>query len=117
MKAKLRLERFALGACCAGLLSPSWAGEIVGVKYRGPVDLAPFSCEWTPQSSVVKRLCYDRKERYAVVNLAGTYYHHCEIPPGVLAAWRNAESLGRFYNAQVKGRFDCRVLRMPEYRK
>ena len=87
------------------------------MEYRGPVDLAPFPCEWTPQSSVVKRLCYDRKERYAVVNLAGTYYHHCEIPPGVLAAWRNAESLGRFYNAQVKGRFDCRVLRMPEYRK
>lgn len=94
--------------------SPS-AAETVTVKYRGPVDLAPFSCELT-QSSVVHRLCYDAREQYVVVNLSGTYYHYCEVPPRTVAAWRSADSLGRFFNANIKGRFDCRVNRMPSYR-
>ena len=93
------------------------SAESVFVKYRGPVDLAPFSCEWVTRSSLVQRLCYDPREQYVIVNLTGTYYHYCEIPPSTVAAWRAADSMGRFYNAAVKGRFDCRVNRIPEYRK
>jgi hypothetical protein len=91
--------------------------EQVYVKYRGPVDLSPFKCEWIERSSLVKRLCYDAKEKYVVVNLTGTYYHYCEVPPGVVASWRSADSMGRFYNSSVKGSFDCRLLRMPAYVK
>ncbi len=91
--------------------------ETVVVKYRGPVELSPFNCEWITRSSVVQRLCYDSHERYVIVNLNGTYYHYCEVPPNVVAAWRQADSMGRFYNAQVKARFDCRVLRVPPYGK
>ena len=91
--------------------------ETVIVKYRGPVDLAPFACEWITRSSVVQRLCYDRREQYVIVNLTGTYYHYCEVPPTLVSTWRQADSMGRFYNAQVKGRFDCRVLRVPSYTK
>ena len=90
---------------------------MVFVKYRGNVDLAPFECAWTPQSSVVKRLCHDRSERYVIVNLTGTYYHYCEVPPTVVTAWRSSESLGRYYNANIKGNFDCRVFRVPEYKR
>ena len=89
--------------------------ETVYVKYRGPVDLSPFGCEWITRSSFVQRLCYDASEQYVIVNLRGTYYHYCEVPASVVAAWRNAESIGGFYNASVKGRFDCRVLRVPSY--
>jgi len=89
--------------------------EIVYVKYRGPVNLAPFNCEWVTRSSVVERLCYDPKEQYVIVNLGGTYYHYCEVPSGVVSEWRDADSMGRYYNAQIKGRFDCRVNRMPTY--
>ena len=92
------------------------AGEVIQVKYRGPVDLATFDCEWTPQSSAVKRLCYDRKEQYVVVNLTGTYYHYCEVPQSVVTAWRGSESLGKFFNSRVKGNFDCRINRVPEYK-
>lgn len=103
-------------AICVGASLPAVAGEVVMVKYRGPVDLAPFTCEFVQRSSLVQRLCYDAREQYVIVNLSGTYYHYCEVPASTLAAWRGAESMGRFYNRNVKGRFDCRVNRVPAYR-
>jgi KTSC domain-containing protein len=102
----------------ASVISPTLStAETVVVKYRGPVDLSPFACEWVTRSSVVKRLCYDAREKYVIVNLTGTYYHYCEVPPDLVAAWRQADSMGRFYNGRVKGRFDCRVLRVPPYKR
>lgn len=89
--------------------------ESVYVKYRGPVNLAPFNCEWVTRSSVIQRLCYDSKEQYVIVSLAGTYYHYCEVPPEIVSQWCEADSIGRYYNAQTKERFDCRVNRMPAY--
>ena len=87
------------------------------VKYRGPVNLSPFACEWVDRSSLVKRLCYDAKEKYVVVNLTGTYYHYCEVPSAFVATWRSAESMGSFYRAHVKGNYDCRLFRVPPYSK
>jgi len=91
--------------------------ETVFVKYRGALDLEPFDCEWITRSSLVKRLCYDRDQQYVVVNLDGTYYHYCAIPPHVVEAWSTAESMGRFFNQQVKGRFDSRVSPPPDYHR
>ena len=105
-----------IGIIFAALSMPAFA-ETVYVKYRGQVDLAPFEFEWVSRSSVIKRLCYDSKEKYVVVNLTGTYYHYCEVPASVTADWRHAESMGRYYNAQVKGRFDCRTSRVRSYKK
>ena len=99
-----------------GLVPALCNAETVYVKYRGPVNLSQFKCDWISRSSLVKRLCYDKKEAYVIVNLNGTYYHYCEVPSSVIAAWRNAESMGRFYNANMKGRYDCRVLRIPPYK-
>lgn len=90
--------------------------ETVNVKYRGAVDLAPFQCESVNRSSLVTRVCYDRKEQYMVIGLQGTYYHYCEIDAGTVAALRGAESMGRFYNSNIKGRFDCRTHRVPAYK-
>lgn len=90
--------------------------ETVNVKYRGVVDLAPFQCETINRSSLVTRVCYDRKEKYMVIGLQGTYYHYCEIDPGTVAALRGAESMGQYFNANIKGRFDCRTHRVPAYR-
>lgn len=98
-------------------MSAAATAETVDVKYRGRVDLAPFDCEWIARSSLVKRLCYDSRERYAIVSLTGTYYHYCEVPPSVIGAWRKAESMGRFFNQNVKGNFDCRINRVPDYRR
>lgn len=91
--------------------------ETVYVKYRGPVDLAPFNCAWIARSSFIERLCYDSRERYIVVDLQGTYYHYCEVPAAIVDDWKNSDSMGRFYNANIKGRYDCRLLHMPSYER
>ena len=88
-------------SCAAG-------AETVVVKYAGPVDLAPFRCEWTPRSSFIRRLCHDPKRSYVVVNLAGVYYHYCSVPPTFVEAWLASDSVGRFYHARVKGQYSCR---------
>lgn len=99
------------------LLSLSTSAETVDVKYRGPVDLKPFACESIQRSSLVTRLCYDRREKYVIVQLArGTYYHYCGVPSGVVSEWRQADSMGKFFNANINGRFDCRVTSPPNYR-
>ena len=105
----------ACGSVAAALGFSTTASETVMVKYRGPVDLAPFVCESTPQSSLVKRLCYDAKQQYVLVNLQGTWYHYCEVPAVTVNAWQRSESLGRFFNANMKGQYDCRVNRVPTY--
>lgn len=90
--------------------------ESVFVKYRGPVDLAPFHCQTITRSSVVRRVCYDQQERYMLISLNGTYYHYCEIGAQTVSGLLSADSIGRYYNTFVKGNFDCRINRMPSYR-
>jgi KTSC domain len=89
--------------------------ETVSVKYRGEVDLAPFACEAITRSSFIERVCYDAKNAYMLINLSGTWYHYCEIGQGTVSSLLEAESMGRFYNASIKGNFDCRTHRIPAY--
>ena len=114
----IKAIRFLPAALVVGLTLASIAptrAETVVVKYRGPVDLAHMRCESITRSSFINRLCYDAKEKYVVVALDATYYHYCGVPADVVANWRAAESMGRFYNAQIKGRFDCRQGHVPAY--
>jgi hypothetical protein len=89
--------------------------ETADVKYRGPVDLEPFVCS-DVTSSFVRRVCYDKTNAYMLINLQGTWYHYCEIDGSTVASLIGAESVGRFYNASVKGHFDCRTKRVPTYK-
>jgi hypothetical protein len=89
--------------------------ETVLVKYRGAVDLKSFNCQWIERSSFIRRLCYDDGHKYVLVSLNGTYYHYCGVPAAVVDDWLASSSMGRFYNASVKGRFDCRVTPPPDY--
>jgi hypothetical protein len=86
------------------------------VKYRGPVDLAPFKCEAIDRSSFIRRVCYDAINNYMVVKLNETYYHYCDIDRATVDAFRAADSMGRFFNASIKGHFDCQTGRVPSYR-
>jgi KTSC domain len=89
--------------------------EVVHVKYRGDVNLAPFECTAIDRSSFVKRICYDRSNSYMLINLNGTYYHYCEIDGETAIGLLHAESVGRFFNANIRGRFDCRTHHVPNY--
>jgi hypothetical protein len=102
-------------ALCAG---PSLAhADSVYVKYRGEVDLNAFDCTDIARSSFINRVCYDQRNKYMLISLNGTYYHYCEIDAGTVSSLLNAHSMGAFYNANIKGDFDCRKNRVPEYRQ
>jgi hypothetical protein len=91
------------------------SSETVEVKYRGLVDLRSFSCNQVTRSSFINRVCYDSANEYMLISLNGVYYHYCEIDNGTVAALLSADSMGRYYNASIKGRFDCRTRRVPTY--
>jgi hypothetical protein len=102
------------------LISASASAETVNVKYRGIVDLEPFACTDTPRSSFIQRVCYDKAQSYMLINLRGTYYHYCELPPATFEEFLAAPSMGQFYNQNIKssgsdGPFDCRTHRVPGY--
>jgi len=94
---------------------PAAKSEVVTVKYRGPVSLAAFKCDTITRSSFIERVCYDEKNAYMLINLSGTWYHYCEIGRGTVSSLLAAESMGRFYNVSIKGSFDCRMHRVPQY--
>jgi hypothetical protein len=89
--------------------------ESVFVKYRGELDLAPFACQDVTSSSLVFRVCYDAPNQYMLISLKGTYYHYCGIDPSTVSNLMAADSMGRFYNARIKGHFDCRQGGIPPY--
>jgi hypothetical protein len=94
--------------------------ETVDVKYRGAVDLKTFECRDINRSSFIQRVCYDKAQSYMIINLKGTYYHYCELPPATLDALIGAPSMGQFYNQNIKGSgsdgpYDCRTHRVPSY--
>ena len=107
-------------ATLALLATAPVSAEMVDVKYRGTVDLKPFTCTDTPRSSFIQRVCYDKAQSYMLINLRGTYYHYCELPPSTFDAFVMAPSMGQFYNQRIKGAgsdgpFDCRTHKVPQY--
>jgi hypothetical protein len=89
--------------------------ESVTVKYRGYVDLSPFECTQITGSSFVNRVCYDKRQQYMLIQLGVTYYHYCAIDSATVSSLLNADSKGRFYNANIKSRFDCRITPPSNY--
>ena len=59
-------------------------------------------------------------ERFMVVQLKSTYYPYCEVPASTYEAFLAAPSMGKYFNASIKGSgqdgpFDCRTHPMPKY--
>jgi KTSC domain-containing protein len=108
----LAAAMFACAQCGGTTLGHA---ESVFVKYRGEVDLKPFECTDIARSSFIDRVCYDRRNEYMLISLNGTFYHYCEINAGTVSSLLTASSMGRFYNASIKGAFDCRIHQVPSY--
>ena len=85
------------------------------VKNRGEVNLAPFRCEMIAGSNLIKRVCYDEHEEYLLLNVAGTYHDYCGVRDSTVSELERADSLGRYFNANIEGNFDCGVNRVPKY--
>jgi KTSC domain len=84
-------------------------------KPLGLVDLAPFACTDTPRSSFIRRVCYDKAKSYMVIKLKDVWYHYCSIPEGTVTALLGADSAGKYFNDNVKGRYGCRQNPVPSY--
>ncbi len=104
-----------------GLTRISFA-ECVVVKYRDtPVCLDTFACQETPQSSFVRKICYDAKKAYMLIRLNETWYHYCSVDSTSVENLVNAPSVGIYYNQKfrsrgsVHGPFDCRDHPVPSY--
>ena len=102
--------------------SPWEEAEIVEVKDRGPVDLAPFNCQDITRSSVISRVCYDSESRRMLVQRHATYHQYCDVPEDTRDALLNAPSMGQYFNATIEaaGRdgnrpYDCRSGKAPSY--
>jgi KTSC domain len=110
-------KKFDTGTAKADATNPDagTSAEVVRVKYRGPVSLAPFKCDAVTRSSFIERVCYDAANLYMLIDLTGAWYHYCEIDAGTVSNLMAADSMGRFYDQSIKGRFDCRTLRVPHY--
>lgn len=96
------------------------SAEAIDVKYYGKLDLAQLACTDFTRSSFVNRTCYDKAKRFMVVQLKSTYYPYCEVPAATYEAFLAAPSMGKYFNANIKGTgqdgsFDCRTHPMPKY--
>src|SRR5262249_25569885 len=92
--------------------------QLVWVKYRQtPVDLGDRRFEYldTSRSSFITGAWYDNSNSYMVIGLRGTYYHYCRMPRNAWNSFQVADSLGRHYNAFIKGNYDCRLGGVPVY--
>ena len=107
--------QMAIAAAVLVASSPAFA-ECVPVKYReGCVPLEKLECKATV-SSFVHEVCYDKKNQYMVILLRDTRFHYCNIQSEVVSALIGAESVGKFYNTEVKGNFSCLNKTTPSYK-
>jgi hypothetical protein len=105
------------------LFTAPWEeAEIVEVKDRGPVDLAPFACQDVTRSSVISRVCYDSESRRMLIQRHALYHQYCDVPQDTRDALLNAPSMGWYFNATIEaaGRdgnrpYDCRPRKVPSY--
>jgi hypothetical protein len=96
---------FVVSALIA-LLHGDATAEQVFVKHRGMVSLEGFECR-PVASSLVDSVCHDRRQAYLLIQLRGTFHHHCRIEPQTVSALLAADSVGRFYSTTIRGRYDC----------
>lgn len=114
------MVRFA-AFIAVSLAAASWAAaETIDVKYYGKLDLAPFVCTDVTRSSFINRACYDKSKQFMVVQLRSIYYPYCELPSATFETFLAAQSMGQYYNTNIKGSgsdgpFDCRTHRAPTY--
>ena len=104
---------------CAAI-SIAAAAETVTVKYRGPVPLDTSNVPPLTVAASWSGFAMTRSSQYMVILLKGTYYHYCEIGQGTVDALVGAESMGKYFNANIRGSsmdgpFDCRTHRVPAY--
>lgn len=87
--------------------APLAFAEDVQVKYQGTLSLDSFECRDIDRSSFINRLCYDEGESAMILLLKDTYYKFCDVEPSLVDRFESAPSMGKFFNSEIKGQYDC----------
>jgi hypothetical protein len=88
----------------------------VDVEYRDTsVDVADFE-HMVGRGSLVEDAWYDDGTQYLIIDLGDAFYDYCAVPALTWNEFKAADSLGTYYNAELKGgSFDCRIHGAPQY--
>ena len=110
---KLNQIIFAMLIFCSSLNA-----KTLDVKYLDrPVNVTKNGFEkYKKSSSLINESWYDKNNNYLILNLQGTNYHYCGFSRSEWNYFKTAESLGRHYIKNIKGRFDCRLTPPPSYK-
>jgi hypothetical protein len=87
----------------------------INVKYQGVVNVDSFECTEIDRSSFIHEICYNAPTEYLLIQLKSTFYHYCSLNSEVYDELMSAPSMGKFYNANIKGNFDCRLFGAPDF--
>jgi KTSC domain len=88
------------------LLAPAALADEVDVRQRGRLSLDEFNCA-RMESSFIRRVCYDKANRYLLIQLGSTWREYCNVPEETASTLIEAESAARFFNAHIRGKFVC----------
>lgn len=83
------------------------SGDIVPLKYGNPVDVSDYESIDTSRSSFIEDARYNPDSEHLILDLNGTNYEYCDVPEDIWAEFQDADSLGSYFNYEIKGNYDC----------
>lgn len=91
----------------------------VSVNYRSPLasgspDFERMSADEL-DSGFVNGACYDLTNELLVLKLRDTWYHYYNVPERVWQGFKEADAKGEFYNANIRGVYDCQTHPVVSY--
>jgi hypothetical protein len=64
-------------------------------------------CQAITRSSFVNGICYDERRRLMSLKLNSQWYEYCNVAPGLVQQLVSAPSIGRYFHAEIRGRYEC----------
>lgn len=100
------LEAVEKGLCPPQKESAAEQPTEIETKYCGRFAPTAFTCDDTAQRSWIKRVCYDANRELTLLRLQDTYYCYCGLGAKVRELL-TADDMGKYYHANIRGRFRC----------
>lgn len=84
--------------------APRAAPVVTAAPKFDPLDIPTKEVE----STAISRIGYDPEEKVLLIQFkeSGVYYCYYEVPKSVYLDFIAAESIGRYFNQEIKGQYD-----------
>ncbi len=97
-------------------LIPAFAAECVDVRGRGKTSINNMQCTPVKTTELLETVCYDSKNAYMLLNVAGQYFEYCGIKELYAEELLKAKNKGDYINSHIAvGVFDCTIFQPPNY--